>query len=54
LLRRELTFLRPTAKAEWKRLVQELFVLGIVTVLDRAALAASCQGTEGGRKPRGS
>jgi hypothetical protein len=32
LLRRELTFLRPTAKAEWKRLVQELFVLGIVTV----------------------
>lgn len=33
----------PAAKAEWKRLAQELFVLGIVTALDRAALAAYCQ-----------
>ena len=33
----------PAAKAEWKRLSRELFVLGIVTALDRAALAAYCQ-----------
>ena len=33
----------PAAKAEWKRLAQELHVLGIVTDLDRAALAAYCQ-----------
>ena len=33
----------PAAKAEWKRLARELFVLGIVTALDRAALAAYCQ-----------
>jgi P27 family predicted phage terminase small subunit len=33
----------PAAKAEWKRLARELFVLGIVTDLDRAALAAYCQ-----------
>ena len=30
----------PAAKAEWKRLAQELFVLGIVTALDRAAASA--------------
>ncbi len=42
LLRRKLTFLRP-AKAEWKRLIRELFALGVVTALDRAALAAYCQ-----------
>ena len=33
----------PAAKAEWKRLAQELFVLGIVTALDRAALAVDRQ-----------
>ena len=33
----------PSAKAEWKRLARELFLLGIVTELDRAALAAYCQ-----------
>ena len=33
----------PAAKAEWKRLARELFLLGIVTDLDRAALAAYCQ-----------
>ena len=33
----------PTAKAEWKRLSQQLFMLGIITLLDRAALAAYCQ-----------
>ena len=32
--------LRPSARAEWKRLIGELFVLGVVTALDRAALAA--------------
>ena len=32
--------LRPPARAEWKRLIGELFVLGVVTALDRAALAA--------------
>ena len=33
----------PTAKAEWKRLSQQLYTLGIITLLDRAALAAYCQ-----------
>jgi P27 family predicted phage terminase small subunit len=33
----------PSAKAEWKRLAQQLFTLGIVTVLDRAVMAAYCQ-----------
>ena len=33
----------PSAKAEWKRLAQQLHTLGIMTMLDRAALAAYCQ-----------
>lgn len=33
----------PSAKAEWKRLAQQLFTLGILTTLDRATLAAYCQ-----------
>ena len=33
----------PAAKAEWKRLAQQLSVLRILTELDRAALAAYCQ-----------
>lgn len=33
----------PTAKAEWKRLAAELHRLGILTDMDRAALAAYCQ-----------
>ena len=35
--------LNPTAKAEWKRLARQMHVLGIVTDLDRSALAAYCQ-----------
>ncbi len=35
--------LSPTAKAEWKRLAAQLHILGILTQLDRAALAAYCQ-----------
>lgn len=35
--------LLPTAKAEWKRVVHQLFVLGVISRLDRAALAAYCQ-----------
>lgn len=35
--------LSPTAKAEWKRLAQEMHRLGIISQLDRAALAAYCQ-----------
>ena len=35
--------LLPTAKAEWKRLVRELYQLGVITRLDRATLAAYCQ-----------
>jgi P27 family predicted phage terminase small subunit len=33
----------PSAKAEWKRLAHELHELGVLTHLDRAALAAYCQ-----------
>ncbi len=33
----------PSAKAEWKRLAQQLFTLGILTALDRSTLAAYCQ-----------
>ena len=33
----------PTAKAEWKRLARYLHDLGIISELDRAALAAYCQ-----------
>ena len=35
--------LLPTAKAEWKRLAQELYQLGVITRLDRATLAGYCQ-----------
>ena len=35
--------LSPTAKAEWKRIAAQLHVVGILTQLDRAALAAYCQ-----------
>jgi P27 family predicted phage terminase small subunit len=35
--------LNPTAKAEWKRLARQMHVLGIISQLDRAALAAYCQ-----------
>lgn len=35
--------LNPSAKAEWKRLVRQMHTLGIVTDLDRSALAAYCQ-----------
>jgi len=35
--------LNPSAKAEWKRLAQHLFMRGIVGEGDRAALAAYCQ-----------
>ncbi len=32
-----------SSKAEWKRLAQEMHRLGIISQLDRAALAAYCQ-----------
>src|SRR5215207_2629350 len=35
--------LNPSGKAEWKRLVQQLHSLGIISQLDRAVLAAYCQ-----------
>ena len=35
--------LNPSAKAEWKRLVQELEAIGILTRIDRAVLAGYCQ-----------
>ena len=35
--------LMPTAKAEWKRLARYLHDLGVISELDRAALAAYCQ-----------
>ena len=35
--------LSPTAKAEWKRLAQPLNKIGLLTQVDRAALAAYCQ-----------
>ncbi len=35
--------LSPTAKAEWKRLARHLHNLGVISELDRAALAAYCQ-----------
>lgn len=34
--------LSPSAKAEWKRLIRDLFALGVITPFDRAALAAYC------------
>ena len=35
--------LMPTAKTEWKRLARYLHDLGVISELDRAALAAYCQ-----------
>jgi len=35
--------LNPTAKAEWKRLARDLNRIGMLTMIDRAALAAYCQ-----------
>ena len=35
--------LNPSAKAEWKRLAFQLHKLGVLSELDRAALAAYCQ-----------
>jgi P27 family predicted phage terminase small subunit len=35
--------LNPSAKAEWKRLAEEMHLLGIISNLDRGALAAYCQ-----------
>ena len=35
--------LSPTAKAEWKRLARTLNTVGLLTQVDRAALAAYCQ-----------
>src|SRR5947207_11816997 len=35
--------LLPAAKAEWKRLARELYDLGVLTRLDRGALAGYCQ-----------
>lgn len=35
--------LSKTARAEWRRVLKELQVQGVVTVVDRAALAAYCQ-----------
>ncbi|MBA3324479.1 MAG: phage terminase small subunit P27 family [Rhodobacteraceae bacterium] len=35
--------LSPSAKAEWKRLGQSLNRIGLLTQVDRAALAANCQ-----------
>lgn len=33
----------PSAKAEWKRLAAQLTILGVLTELDRGAMAAYCQ-----------
>ncbi|HEX2257471.1 MAG TPA: phage terminase small subunit P27 family [Afifellaceae bacterium] len=33
----------PASKAEWKRLARQLLDLGVVTALDRAAMAVYCQ-----------
>ena len=35
--------LSPIAKAEWKRISRELAAMGLLTGMDRAALAAYCQ-----------
>lgn len=35
--------LSPSAKSEWKRLARTLHQLGVISELDRAALAAYCQ-----------
>ena len=35
--------LNPSAKAEWKRLARQMHVLGMISHLDRAVLAAYCQ-----------
>jgi P27 family predicted phage terminase small subunit len=35
--------LSPTAKAEWKRIAHSLNAIGLLTLADRAAMAAYCQ-----------
>ena len=35
--------LNPAAKAEWKRVARQMVTLGVISELDRAALAAYCQ-----------
>lgn len=35
--------LSDTAKAEWRRIMPELYRLGLLTVVDRSSLAAYCQ-----------
>lgn len=37
------TWLQGEARAEWKRIVPELRTLGLLTLIDRAALVAYCQ-----------
>ena len=44
--------LMPLAKTEWKRLARYLHDPGIISELDRAALAAYCQAMVAGWKPR--
>ena len=43
-------WLDPVAKAEWRRITPELVGLGVVTVLDRACLAAYCVSFAGWRR----
>ena len=37
------SFLHPAAKLEWKRIYPQLMKLGLLTQIDRAALAAYCE-----------
>ncbi|MFQ8734852.1 MAG: P27 family phage terminase small subunit [Bilophila wadsworthia] len=40
--------LSPEAREEWERLALELYELGILATIDRAALAAYCRPMDGG------